>query len=74
MVMNKETIYSEWMMGCCRVEQACFTATGGGREVQLMLHVTDPCMSYDEQLLALLDAYYAWIGGQLQGFQAVFKR
>ena len=72
--MNKETIYSDWMMGRCRVEQACFTAAGGGREVQLMLHATDSCMTYDEQLLALLDAYYALIGGQLQGFQAVFKR
>ena len=39
-----------------------------------MLHATDSCMTYDEQLLALLDAYYALIGGQLQGFQAVFKR
>ena len=72
--MNKETIYSESLVAGCRVEQACFTAVGGGREVQLILHPSDVGTTYCEQLHTLLNVYDALLLGPLQGFQAVFKR
>ena len=72
--MNKQTIYSESIVDGCRVEQACFTAVGGGREVQLILHPSDVGTTYCEQLHTLLNVYDALLLGPLQGFQAVFKR
>lgn len=72
--MDKQTTYTNLLMAGCRVEQACFTAAGGGREVQLMLHVVECAQSYEEQLQTLLDVYDTLLLGPLQGYQAVFKR
>ena len=72
--MNRHTIYSESTIAGCCVEQACFTAAGGGREVQLMLHPAACNQCFEEQLGTLLDVYESLLLGSLKGFQAVFKR
>ena len=56
------------------MEQACFTAAGGGREVQLMLHPAACNQCFEEQLGTLLDVYESLLLSSLKGFQAVFKR
>ena len=72
--MNRHTIYSESTIAGCCVEQACFTAAGGGREVQLMLHPAACNQCFEEQLSTLLDVYETLLLSSLKGFQAVFKR
>ena len=47
---------------------------GEVNEYHLMLHVTDPTLSYQQQLDAVLDAYQQLIGQTLSGAVAVFKR
>ena len=47
---------------------------GEVNEYHLMLHVTDPTLSYQQQLDAVLDAYQQLIGQTLRGAVAVFKR
>ena len=47
---------------------------GEVNEYHLMLHVTDPTLSYQQQLDAVLDSYQQLIGQTLRGAVAVFKR
>ena len=55
------------------VEVSAFQSEGGVGEYHLMVHVTDPALTYQQQVEALLDAYHAVLQ-QLTGAVAVFKR
>ena len=51
-----------------------FDAGGEVKEFQLMLHVSNPRLTYHQQMDALLNAFANIIEGQLHGAHAVFKR
>ena len=51
-----------------------FDAGGEVKEYQLMLHVSNPRLTYHQQMEALLNAFANIIEGPLHGAQAVFKR
>ncbi|MCR4765802.1 MAG: hypothetical protein K5856_06485 [Bacteroidaceae bacterium] len=55
------------------VEVSSFLPEDGVKEYQLMVHVTDSLLTYEEQVNVLLDAYDAVLQ-QLPGAVAVFKR
>ena len=44
------------------------------KEYHLMLHQTNPELTFTEQLSGLFQSYQTFINGQLQGAKAVFKR
>ena len=46
----------------------------GVSEYHVMLHVTNPRLTYTEQVDALLEAYHEMLEGDLKGAVAVFKR
>ena len=46
----------------------------GVSEYHVMLHVTNPRLTYTEQVDALLEAYHEMLDGDLKGAVAVFKR
>ena len=46
----------------------------GVSEYHVMLHVTNPRLTYTEQVDALLEAYHEMLDGELKGAVAVFKR
>ena len=51
-----------------------FQSTGNIEEYQVMIHITNPVLPYQEQLDAVLDAYQHLLDGPLKGAVAVFKR
>ena len=56
------------------VEISCFEPTEGVAEYHVMIHVTRPSLTYQEQLDTLLDTYYQLLENELKGAVAVFKR
>ena len=46
----------------------------GVSEYHVMLHVTNPRLTYTEQVDSLLEAYHEMLNGELKGAVAVFKR
>ena len=46
----------------------------GVSEYHVMLHVTNPRLTYTEQVDSLLEAYHEMLDGELKGAVAVFKR
>ena len=56
------------------VEISRFEPAEGVAEYHVMIHVTRPSLTYQEQLDALLDTYYQLLENELKGSVAVFKR
>lgn len=56
------------------VEISCFEPAEGVAEYHVMIHVTRPSLTYQEQLDTLLDTYYQLLENELKGAVAVFKR
>ena len=56
------------------VEISRFEPTEGVAEYHVMIHVTRPSLTYQEQLDTLLDTYYQLLENELKGAVAVFKR
>ena len=61
-------------IGNTRVELSAFTHVGEVSEFHVMIHVTDPRLSFQQQLDAVLDAYGQLREKELKGAVAVFKR
>lgn len=57
-----------------RVEIFGVEAEGGVSEYHVMVHVTNPFLSFQKQVTALLDAYDKVIAENVNGAQSVFKR
>lgn len=51
-----------------------YEVEGGVSEYHVILHVTNPCLTYAEQVDTLLAAYYRILKEDLHGAVAVFKR
>ena len=49
------------------VEISCFEPAEGVAEYHVMIHVTRPSLTYQEQLDALLDTYYQLLENELKG-------
>lgn len=56
------------------VEISRFEPAEGVAEYHVMIHVTRPSLTYQEQLDTLLDTYYQLLENELKGAVAVFKR
>ena len=56
------------------VEISRFEPAEGVAEYHVMIHVTQPSLTYQEQLDTLLDTYYQLLENELKGAVAVFKR
>ena len=57
-----------------KIEFFKFDAAGGVTELHAMIHVTDPTLTYHEQVEAVLGAYDNFLKGEAKGAVAVFKR
>ena len=56
------------------IELYKYDASGGVTEYHAMIHVTDPTLTYHEQVDALMEAYDTLMQGEAKGAVAVFKR
>lgn len=56
------------------VEISRFEPAEGVAEYHVVIHVTQPSLTYQEQLDTLLDTYYQLLENELKGTVAVFKR
>ncbi len=57
-----------------QVEISKFEVEGGVTEYHVMVHATCPEQTFQEQLNAVLNAYYNLLEGELKGASSVFKR
>ena len=62
------------MSGNTSKEIFIYEVAEGVSEYHVMLHVTNPRLTYTEQVDALLEAYHEMLEGDLKGAVAVFKR
>ena len=67
---KQQTIYSENTL----TEIFKYEVKTGVSEFHVMIHVTNPKISYEEQLNAIIDTYYRLREKELYGATAVFKR
>ena len=56
------------------IELYKYDASGGVIEYHAMIHVTDPTLTYHEQVDALMEAYDTLLQGEAKGATPVFKR
>lgn len=66
--------YKHHSFSTSAAEISAFVPEDGVAEYHLMIHVTDPGLTYKEQLDAVLNAYYTLLDTELQGAVAIFKR
>ncbi len=57
-----------------KVEISRFEVEGGVSEYHVMIHVTQPGLTFREQVDAVLNTYYGMLEKELKGAVAVFKR
>ena len=67
---KQQTIYSENTL----TEIFKYEVETGVSEFHVMIHATNPKISYEEQLNAIIDTYYRLREKELYGATAVFKR
>ncbi len=66
--------YKSYSYPSTKAEVSVFEGEGGMNEYQVMIHVTDPMLTYDKQMNAVLEACSCLLTKELQGAVAVFKR
>lgn len=57
-----------------KAEISAYCPDGGVAEYHVMIHATNPEQTFDEQLAAVLNTYYALLENDLKGASSVFKR
>lgn len=57
-----------------RIDSFKFDSTSGVKEFHAIIHVTDPTLTYQEQVNALLAAYDNYLQNEAKGATTVFKR
>ena len=66
--------YTSYTYHCVRAEVSAFIIEDGVTEYHIMLHVTNPMLSYYEQMEAVFKIYTSLLQNELHGASSIFKR
>lgn len=66
--------YTSYTYNCVRAEVSAFIIEDGVTEYHIMLHVTNPMLSYYEQMEAVFKIYTSLLQNELHGASSIFKR
>lgn len=66
--------YKDIMQKYTSIELSRFEVLNGVSEYHLMIHITDPTLTYQQQVEAILGSYHSLLQEELKGASPIFKR